>query len=180
MEGNIIVETFIAHPEEFVRWIFAILGVVASIVTATVLAYKTIEKYRLRRNELDERTALIHSNTENIEELKDRYDCIIEKMDKISSALDYHIENSRLDNQAMFRNDLITLYRHIKSYKNQYILDQDLQNYISMFDRYTRDNGNGYVHDVIDPFIRSLPIFLTDEQADEYFKAEGKKLGTKQ
>lgn len=52
---------------------------------------------------------------------------------------------------------------------DQYILDQDLQNYISMFDRYSKDHGNGYVHDIVDPYMRSLPVFLSTEQAEEYF-----------
>lgn len=80
-----------------------------------------------------------------------------------------HIQDSKLDNQAILRDNISRLYRYIKSSKHQYILDQDLQNYISMFDRYSKDHGNGYVHDIVDPYMRSLPVFLSTEQAEEYF-----------
>lgn len=41
-----------------------------------------------------------------------------------------------------------------------------------MYTRYIQDDGNGCVHNTVDPFMRSLPVFLSDEQAMEYFSEE--------
>lgn len=123
------------------------------------------KKMRVER-EIQEK---INTQEEQISALNERYDLVIDKLDNIVNSLDAHIKESQLDNQAILRDNISRLYRYIKGCKNQYILDQDLQNYISMFDRYSKDHGNGYVHDVIDPYMRSLPVFLSTEQADEYF-----------
>ena len=113
---------------------------------------------------------LTNKHTKEIENLNTKYDSIIHRLDKLTNSLESHIQDSQLDNQAILRDSIMRLYRRIKTFDNQYILDQDLQNYISMFDRYSKDKGNGYVHDIIDPFMRSLPVFLSEAQAEEYFK----------
>ena len=116
-----------------------------------------------------ETQAKLKAHEKQIEKLDEKYDLLIDKIDRMVTNLDNHIEDSKLDNQAIVRDNISRFYRYIKSSKHQYILDQDLQNYISMFDRYSKDHGNGYVHDIVDPYMRSLPVFLSTEQAEEYF-----------
>lgn len=170
MDSNIILKTIIAHPEEFIQWTIGITAVLTAIALAAVKLHKWIERYRILRNALDEREELIDAHTKKLQILDEKYDLIISKIDNMSDILNRHIEDSKLDNQAILRDGIMRLYRHIKSFKYQYILDQDLQNYVSMFERYSQDDGNGYVHNVVDPFIRGLPVFLSDDQAQEYFE----------
>lgn len=167
--ADIILDTFLEYPGTLVKWVLITIAIISIICLAIVKIYKYAERYRLKRNELDEREELLNQHSDDIKSLNEKYDVIINKIDQMNKSLSEHIEDSRLDNQAILRNEIIHMYQNIKSYKNQYILDRDLQNYISMFDRYSKDLGNGYVHDVVDPFIRNLPAFLSDEQAEEYF-----------
>lgn len=168
--SNIIIKTLISHPEAFLQWLFAIAALIAVIVAVSIKVYKWIEKYRSARNELDKRELLLDEHTADIKKLEQSYDKLDKKIDKLTDTLTDYVEHSKLDSQAMLRDDILHLYRDCKRQEHQYILDQDIQNYLSLYKRYDANHGNGYVHDIVDPYMRSLPTFLSEEQAKDYFE----------
>lgn len=111
------------------------------------------------------------------DEIMIKLDILIQKTETQQSAIDRlecqladHVNESKLDNQAILRNDIMQIYRRVKNRKpHHYILEEELKNYVSLFDRYSKANGNGYVHDIVDPFIRSVPVFLSDTEAEVHF-----------
>lgn len=111
------------------------------------------------------------------DEIMNKLDILIQKTDTQQNAIDRlecqlsdHVNESKLDNQAILRNDIMQIYRRVKNRKpHHYILEEELKNYASLFDRYSKANGNGYVHDFVDPFVRSVPVFLSDSEAEMHF-----------
>lgn len=67
---NIIIQTLVAHPEAFIKWLLAAGFLLAGAVTAGIKLYKGIEKYRKLRNSQEEKDELIQALEDNQEKLR--------------------------------------------------------------------------------------------------------------
>lgn len=141
------------------------------------LTHKHEEDTHMFENRFNESDAKLNASDAKLDEIMNKLDVLAQKTDtqqqtinQLQCQLADHMNESKLDNQAILRNDIMQIYRRVKSRKpHHYILEEELKNYVPLFDRYGKANGNGYVHDIVDPFMRSVPTFLSDAEAEDFF-----------
>ena len=181
MDTNILQETFIKHPAETLQWIIFAGVLILGAVYACKKIYGWIENYRTKRNHADAMIKTMQDNAESIKEMRETMKDIVEKMDSMQTSLSGQIKDldkritdtaqtSADNDRAILKDRISQVYMRAKRKQHPYILDGEFDNYISMLERYEALDGNGEVHEKIDPFIRSLPMFFSDEEAEAHFK----------
>ena len=102
--------------------------------------------------------------TQKIEEVNSR-------IDKLENKLDNETEERQHDSVAQLRHSITSIY-HITQ-RDKYILESDKENYNDLYKRYIANGGNSYIEKDVDPYINSLPRFMTHEEAKMFFENNG-------
>ena len=157
------------------------VGVVASYIMAAiaiiVLAYRAFRRsdsqlgawYKSREQRRQERK-MIYETAESLKELEKnhesdisklnaRFDEVLDKIDSLSSALEKQKELNYKNKQRELRNDIITMYETYGAGSGHTQWNDDVAaKFWELIDLYEEYGGNGYVHEVIVPYMRKLEI----------------------
>lgn len=150
-----------------IAWFSGLIALLGAACGITVKIYQSIEKYRHTRNLMDTKNELLIKHSNDIADLFDRYEQLDKHLELLVQSLDAYINDSKADSQALFRDRIMQLYRYTKQHKTPYILEDDMENYISLFKRYTENGGNGYIHDVVDSFMHNLPLYISEKDLQQ-------------
>jgi hypothetical protein len=126
--------------------------------------------YKLKKSSEDFHET-VKNHTKQIAEMDIRhgedYKEISNKIDGLTNKLDHFIEETKKDNQVILRDKIYDVYK--LTLQKGYILEKDSKNYHYALERYLANGGNSYVTDEIKPRMEDFKVFLSDEDAEEYF-----------
>ena len=145
-------------------WVLCIGAVIASISTASIKIYSMAQKWRKFENEKEEHISIIENSQGKITVLENKIDTLIQ------SFTNYQEEDKK-DKQTLFKNSIQEIYN--KTLKKRYITANDKKNYSCLVTAYTRNGGNSYILEDVDPWMQKAPVFQTDEDAEEYYRKHG-------
>ena len=141
-----------------------IAGIITAISGVSIKIYKMAQKWRKFENQKEEHLEILEKNQEKIVVLENKIDTLIQSFAKYS-------EEDKKDKQTLFRNSIQEIYN--KTLKKRYITVDDQKNYSCLVNAYTRNGGNSYILEDVDPWMKTVPVFTTDEDAEEYYKEHG-------
>lgn len=145
-------------------WMLCISSVIAGISAASIKIYNTAQKWRKFENEKEEHINVLEKNQEKIIMLDNKIDTLIH------SFASYQEEDKK-DKQTLFRNNIQEIYN--KTLKKRYITADDKKNYCYLISSYTRNGGNSYILEDVVPWMQNVPVFSTDDDAEEYYNKHG-------
>lgn len=100
---------------------------------------------------------------ERIHEVDIKLDAITDKVDSIAKAFgDYETRQKKV-NIITLRDKINYIYK--RCLVDGYILDKDKHDFKDAYDEYIENGGDSYVETEIEPFIHTLRVFLTEEDA---------------
>lgn len=112
------------------------------------------------------------------DDLKTRIDDTNKRIDDTNSKLhDYKMElvdqkeTCMKTSRTLTRDRITYIYQNTK--RTGYVLDETKKNYDFLVEDYVANNGNSYVLHTIVPFMDNVPVHLSDEEAEEFFKQNG-------
>lgn len=145
-------------------WLACIAAIVAGISATSIKFYSVAQKWRKFENEKEEHIKIIEKGQERIIVLENKLDTLIK-------SFEIYQEEDKKDKQTLFRNNIQEIYN--KTLKKRYITADDKKNYSYLVNAYTRNKGNSYILEDVVPWMKTVPVFTTDEDAEEYYKEHG-------
>lgn len=137
---------------------------------------KQLNSWRKKKNKQEEKEVTLEDHTKQIADMDARHkedyvklDC---KIDNLTGTLAHFIDETKKDNQVILRDKIYDIYKI--TIQKGYVLEKDSKNYHYALDRYKANDGNSYVCDEIEPRMKEFKVFLSDEDAHDYFN---KKVG---
>ena len=145
-------------------WFVCMAGIIAGISAASIKIYNVAQKWHKFENKKEEHVEILEKNQEKIIVLENKIDTLIQ-------AFATYTEEDKKDKQTLFRNNIQEIYN--KTLKKRYITADDQKNYSCLVNAYTRNGGNSYILEDVVPWMKTVPVFSTDEDAEEYYKEHG-------
>ena len=145
-------------------WLVCIVGIIGGISAASIKIYNVAQKWHKFENKKEEHVEILEKNQEKIIVLENKIDTLIQ-------AFATYTEEDKKDKQTLFRNNIQEIYN--KTLKKRYITADDQKNYSCLVNAYTRNGGNSYILEDVVPWMKTVPVFSTDEDAEEYYKEHG-------
>jgi hypothetical protein len=151
---------------------FITFAVISAIVFASIKIYKAFMKLHNAKSEQEKKDYTIESHSKQIAEMdlrhKEDYKNLDTKIDTLTTTLQMFISETKKDNQVILRDKIYDIYQ--LTLQKGYILEKDNKNYHYALERYLANDGNSYVCDEIEPRMKDFKVFISDEDAEEYFK----------
>lgn len=146
------------------EWFLIFVGIIGGISGAMIKFYNLAQKWRKLKNDKEANRMITENNQKEII-------AINTKIDTLVKTLSDYIEHDKKDKQAMLRNDIQEIYNN--ALKNRYIVSDDKKNFNYLYTRYRDNDGNSYIVDTVEPFIRELPVFASSQDAESYYEEHG-------
>jgi uncharacterized FlgJ-related protein len=148
------------------------IGIVLALINIVGWVWTNFNKAYKARRTVDGYVEKIDNHTKRIDEMDIRhqedYLKLDSKLDGLSNVLNNYIDMSKRSNQAILRDKIYSIYKDML--KKGYILEKDSRNIHDMIDSYKEFGGNSYVCDEIVPRMGDFKVFISDEDADGFFK----------
>lgn len=148
----------------FLTWCLCIFSIIGAILALSIKIYSLFKKWHVYENEKEENENIMLKNRESVITLEN-------KLDTFMCTFEMFIEKDKQDKQSIIRNMIQEMYN--KALVKRYIIDEDKKNFGYLHERYVANGGNSYVNDTIKPYIDSLQIFKSDEEAEKYHNEHG-------
>ena len=130
---------------------------VISWISAKLTAY-----YNFRHGK-EQTKQNITNQDKRITEIDDKLDKVVETIDDISKTFNKFEERQKSVNTILLRDKINYIYKDCIA--KGYILEKQKQNFKYAYDEYIANGGNSYVRDEVEPYIHTLKVFLSDEDA---------------
>ena len=171
MTDNLILEK-ISHLEVgvAVSYIIAAVALIVLLYRAyrrsnTTLSawYKAKEQKQVERAMIYETAKdlaeLTKRHEDDITKLNARFDEVLSKINTLSDAIEKQKELTNKNKQRELRNEIIAMYDKYTADDGRAQWNDDIaQEFWELVDLYEGFGGNGYVHEVIVPTMRNLPM----------------------
>lgn len=159
-----------AHPYWCGVIVFFVLWFVEDRMPENTTQYKILSKILKKFGSL--LTAEVREEQEKIKKtIEENHIESMKLIEQTQEQVEEVDRNRREDSQATMRDRITQIYHY---YQNKgYILEKDKENYNSLYERYTKNNGNSYIKDDVHPYISSLPRFMSHTDAKVFYKKFG-------
>lgn len=147
-----------------IEWIILLAGVIGTISASSIKIYNLAQKWRKAENEKEKQEGVLMENRKNITILENKIDTLI-------CTFKMFVEEDKKDKQTLFRNNIQNIYNI--TLKKRYITVDDKKNYTYLITAYTRNDGNSYILEDVMPWMKEVPVFSSDEDAEKYYKEHG-------
>lgn len=157
---------YFSESGSVVSFIIAITIIVAMIkVAEKVISWvsgKLTAYYNFRHGKETEKEKVLNQD-KKITEIDDKLDKVAAKMDDIVNHFDTFVVRQKSVNTILLRDKINYIYKDCIA--KGYILEKQLQNFTYAYDEYVANGGNSYVINDVNPYIHTLKVFLSDEDA---------------
>lgn len=107
-------------------------------------------------------------------EMNRKLDILADNISKLSNDLESHIENSKLDTQAIMKAQLMQIFHEV--HRKGYIIECDSETFEDVMNRYENAGGNGHMHTIVQPYIEEMSknhMFQSEHEALAYKEEHG-------
>lgn len=147
--------------------LFVILFLIDDNLPEELSQYKIITKCIKKIGQL-----LTEEQIEKInEKLETNHEIYMGRISDVEEKIKTVDINRQEDCLATLRDRITQMYHYHQ--KKGYILEDDKKDFNALFTRYTINGGNSYVQEDIAPFMKSLPRFMSDGDAERFFNEHG-------
>jgi vacuolar-type H+-ATPase subunit I/STV1 len=149
-----------------------VIGIILALINIGGWVWtKFNQAYKIKRD-YENFHDVVNNHSKQISDMdtrhKEDYTKLDEKLDTISTTLTVFIQETKKDNQVILREKINYFYK--LTLQKGYILEKDSKDYHYALDRYKANDGNSYILDEVEPRMKEFKVFLSDEDAEEYFK----------